>query len=621
MIAAPENTRLADFLAEQEIRLKSYRENSPIRARCPKCDGGKEHEDSLVVTIDPGSKGAVWHCHRATCGWTESVLIADPKRKVVHFAWPRAPIKPPLEIPERQQQRTDPLYEFFRARGISRGTVDKFGCFLTTHYFDRKGDKPAGIYPAIAFPYCFNGEVVNRKYRSRDKQIAQEKDPLHSLFNIDAVTDADHVVWVEGELDCMAIHEAGWPQVVSLKDGAPDKLRAEHDPKRKTDRRFQALATHADRLAKIKKFFLAGDSDRPGLMLREELARRLGRNRCWIVNWPSDCKDANDVLLKHGPEAVSDAIFAAKPYPIEDVQEITGEILDAYLERHTPRTLTTGVIALDQVLKIPSEGRLIIITGMPNSGKSQFLMALMMHLLWKEDRRFLVFSPEMQPWEEFSIQCAQVLLGKPARRYAGWQDGDALMTREERRTAGDWMNERLRFLASDAEDHAPTLEWILDRGMQSALRLGITDLVIDPWNEIEHQRGNMTETDYTGRALQMAKAFAYRHGCNVWIAVHPTKMRPAKPGDEIGAPGPYDINGSANFANKADVGITVHTPRDITQVIMWKARFRRWGRKGEMAELLFDQSSGRYRSQDCHVGQFGRDAWDTLDEESEGWMG
>lgn len=611
MIFAPENQKLAEVLGDQDIRLKDWREGRPIRTRCPKCDGGREREDSLVVTLDPNGKGAVWHCHRATCGWTDAVVIGEPA-KVLKFARPAQPARKPEPIPEHQQQRTDRLYEFFQKRGISRGTVDKFGCFLTTHFFDKKGDHPAGIYPAVAFPYRFGGEVVNRKYRSPHKQLAQERDPLHTLFNVDSLIDDEHAIIVEGETDCMAVDEAGWPQVVSLKDGAPDKLRAEDDPKRQNDRRYHALATHADRLAKIQKFYLAGDMDEPGLMLREELARRLGRNRCWIVTWPEGCKDANEVLMKFGPNAASDAIMAAKPYPIEDVQEITGQLLDEYLERYSPRTMTTGITALDQILKLPTEGRLIIITGMPNAGKSQVLMAVMMHLLDREGRRFLVFSPEMQPWEEFSILCAQVLVGKPARRPAGWQEGDPLMSRDERIAAGDFMNERIRFLCSDAEDKAPTLEWILDRGSQSALRLGITDLVIDPWNEIAHQRGNMTETDYVGRALQMAKAFAYRHGCNVWIAVHPTKLHPAKPGEEVPAPGPYDISGSANFPNKADIGITVHTPKDITQISLWKTRFRRWGRKGTSVELRFSHISGRYRSQDEAVEQFGPDAWDVV---------
>ena len=143
------------------------------------------------------------------------------------------------------------------------------------------------------------------------------------------------------------------------------------------------------------------------MVLREELARRLaGRHRCWIVTWPEGCKDACDVLRAYGPERVRECIEAAAPYPIDGVQEVTGSKLDDYLERAAPPLLTTGVPSVDAILKLPGEGRVIVITGFPNSGKSSWTMNLMIHLMLHEARRFLVFSPEMQPFEEFAVQCA-----------------------------------------------------------------------------------------------------------------------------------------------------------------------------------------------------------------------
>ena len=77
---------------------------------------------------------------------------------------------------------------------------------------------------------------------------------------------------------------------------------------------------------------LATDNDEPGQALAEELARRLGRERCWRVRFPAGeadaaapeseephpgfRKDANDVLLNDGPEALQALIQAAEPYPI-----------------------------------------------------------------------------------------------------------------------------------------------------------------------------------------------------------------------------------------------------------------------------------------------------------------
>jgi twinkle protein len=610
-ILAAQRASIVEALADVGLRPKRFTEETQMQMRCPKCHGGSEAAECLTLKIDKDGKGAVWFCHRAKCGWSDNLLIPG-ERRVVPFSQAPRTVRTPDPVPEADRKRTPALYEFFSKRGISQETVDYFGCYQTTHWFRKKGDHAAGIYPAIVFPYIFDKQVVNRKYRSVNKQLMQEKDPLHTLFNIDSVEAGCVVVWVEGETDCMAVHEAGWRQVVSLKDGAADKVRAEDDPRNETDRRYEALKTHADMLDKVDRFILAGDMDVPGLALREELARRLGRNKCWLVNWPEGCKDACEVMQTFGEDVVKECLHAAKPYPIEDVQEITGEALAAYLARPAPRVMTTGITALDQAIKIPAEGRLIVMTGVPNAGKSQLMLAVMMHLMLKEDRRFLVFSPEMQPWEEFCVQAAQVLIGKPARRGADWEEGHPLISVEEQVQAGNWMHERMRFLSSDAEDKAPTLEWILDRGHASALRLGITDLLIDPWNEIEHQSNGMTETDYTGRALQKIKAFGYRHGVNAWIVVHPTKMRSPSLGEPPPAPGPYDISGSANWANKADIGWTVHTPEDTTSVIVWKSRFARWGRKNAVAQLEFEKRSGRYGSPYSVQAVHGPDAWNVL---------
>ena len=57
-------------------------------------------------------------------------------------------------------------------------------------------------------------------------------------------------------------------------------------------------------------------------------------------------------------------------------------------------------------------------------------------------------------------------------------------------------------LVSDAEDEDPTLDWLLERATALVLRNGITDMLIDPWNEMDHTRAaNTTETDHIGRCL------------------------------------------------------------------------------------------------------------------------
>ncbi|MBR0682758.1 toprim domain-containing protein [Roseomonas eburnea] len=577
---------LPDILAEAGIALGRAQLPSPggtVKLLCPACGGGTTREASLSLHVDDDGAGAVWQCHRGKCPGSAIVpgsgRIAAPRSGVQRQ---REPAKPPRQYQPEAIARPETLYRWAEERGISAETVDAFGLFVAPAWFPQAQEER----PAIVFPYRWRGEVVGHKYRDRDKNHAQDPGTLPTLFNIDAVTSPDVVVWVEGEPDVMAAHEAGYRQIVSLRDGAPAQLRDEDDPKRRDDKRFAALDTHADLLAEVAKFILAGDMDEPGRVLREELARRLGKHRCWIVTWPEGCKDCNDTLRQHGPERVRECIEAAQPYPMAGVQRVVTGTLLAHRAAPPPPVLSTGTGAGDKVFRFPGDGRIIVITGYPNQGKTAFATFSMIHVMREHGRRFAVFSPEMLPWQEYAARCAEVLTGKPFRggpQMAG-------MTDSELADAEWWLGDRLIMLVPDSEDAAPTLDWVLERTRAAVLQHGVTDLLIDPWNELSFDRRGESETDHIGRALQRLRAFGLRHGVNVWVLAHPAKPPPLRPGEKVDPPSLLSIAGSAHWANKADLGLTVHEGK----VFVTKARFRRWGRRGTSVALDFDHVTGRF---------------------------
>jgi hypothetical protein len=167
--------------------------------------------------------------------------------------------------------------------------------------------------------------------------------------------------------------------------------------------------------------------------------------------------------------------------------------------------------------------------------------------------RWPVFIPEMQRWEHFAAEFTEVYIGEPLWPKAGLPGKtDAKVIRAEK-----WLSDRITMVVCDAEAEAPTLDWLLERVEAAVLRDGVTDLrdgvtdlLIDPWNEITQQRGETSETDYIGRALQRLKAFAQRHGCNVWIIAHPAKPAPVKGNEKRAARGLYDISGSSHWATR-----------------------------------------------------------------------
>jgi twinkle protein len=309
------------------------------------------------------------------------------------------------------------------------------------------------------------------------------------------------------------------------------------------------------------------------------------------VQWPNSgdvtCKDANEVLLLHGPEVLRECVERAEPYPIAGlhrVQAFAEETLALYRNGHKRRH-STGWPSLDEFMTI-REGELTVITGIPNSGKSEFLDALMINLAEQHGWRFAVCSFENPPAEH---------IAKLAEKHAGmpfWDGPTVRMSEAELQRAIDWIDEH--FLLIRADDDAPTIDWILDAARGAVMRHGVRGLVIDPYNELEHRRpSNQTETEYVSHLLGKVKRFAQAHGVHVWFVAHPAKMQ--REGQTIPPPTLYDISGSANWANKADIGIVVHRDpnKDRTDIYIRKVRFKAVGKIGACS-LRYHRATGRY---------------------------
>lgn len=395
------------------------------------------------------------------------------------------------------------------------------------------------------------------------------------LYNVEALgNDPEWVIFVDREADADAILECSLDWVVSF-DGPPSG---------------EALRDNWELLMKPRRVVLAGSSD--GAARREELARRLGRHRCFIVTWPNRCRNAQEAVRKLGAEAVRALIDDAPAYPIDGLYKPTSEVMLALRDRKAPETMTTGCTDLDLKLRLPTEGRVIVVTGYPSMGKTALTRFIMMHTAQFHDRRWAVFSPEMMPWEQFAADCAEVVIGK-----SFWPEPMfEAMTRDDIASVSEWLEKRLTMIVCDSEDQSPNMQWLLDRSRDAVLRDGSTDILVDPWNEVDHNRAEkMTETDYIGRSLQQWKAFCLRHGVNVWIIVHPTKPVGTKTGDAKPTPTAYDISGSSHWFNKPDLGITVHSTEEGKALIwIWKARFRRFGAKDTGTVLDYNPFNGRY---------------------------
>ncbi|XP_050367783.1 twinkle homolog protein, chloroplastic/mitochondrial [Argentina anserina] len=567
---------------------------------CPMCKGGDSEEKSLALFVEQDWSYATWQCHRRKCDWKgRTMALAGSKSSYTKIKNSRTD-KTKRDI-TLESLGLEPLCEevlaFFSERGISRETV------IRNKVMQKRCSITDQI--SIAFTYWRNGKLISCKYRDINKKFWQEKDTERIFYGLDDIKDTNDIIIVEGEMDKLAMEESGYRNCVSVPDGAPAKASpSDKDlPPEEQDTKYQFLWNCKEYLKKESRIILATDEDGPGQALAEELARRLGRERCWRVSWPKRSnqvehfKDANEVLMYLGPAELKEVIENAELYPIRGLfrfQDYFDEI-NAYYYRTYEHDcgVKTGWRDLDELYNVVP-GELTIVTGVPNSGKSEWIDALLCNLYESHDWKFALCSMENKVREH-----ARKLLEKHIRkpffdgRYAGPAER---MSVEEFEQGKQWLNDTFHLIRCE-DDSLPNIKWVLDLARSAVLRHGVRGLVIDPYNELDHQRPpNQTETEYVSQMLTNVKRFAQHHACHVWFVAHPRQLHQWVGGP----PNLYDISGSAHFINKCDNGLVIHRNRDPdageldkVQVCVRKVRNKVAGTIGD-AYLTYDRATGRY---------------------------
>jgi len=604
--AAPENTGppgLRDAMMESGIVLQSYTPGQH-RIICPTCNGGSTGERSLAVNIEDCGKRAQWMCHRANCEWTGGTDTSGRSRAPRGSDGAisnRRVAKPKLPAPE-DLQRIGPgtmtpaaakWAEMLKQRGISLETAERNGLAVQNLY----SPASSGYVDALCFPYMRGGELINIKYRGPDKTFWQVKGAEKVLYGLDDIEGEEEVIIVEGEMDKLALEEAGFKNVVSVPDGAPGKVKDGPTPAPEEDKKYEYLWNCRAQLDSISRFVIATDSDGPGQALSEELARRLGKERCWRVTWPEDCKDANEALQKQGAEVVRECLTTAEGFPLRGLfrfSEFAPEI-ESYFNMSAAnelRGVSSGWKNVDNHYRIVP-GELTVVTGVPNSGKSEWVDALMCNLAVQHGWSFALCSLENKV-HEHARKLVEKYVGEPW--FEGKYSKAARMHPDTMRNGMRWLNEHFVLIRHE-DDELPSVDWILGLARAAVLRHGIRGLLIDPYNELDHKRPHgQTETEYVSQMLTRIKRFAQHYDVHVWFVAHPRQLHNWK-GE---APGLYDISGSAHFINKCDNGIVVHRNRDEKMgslrevtINVQKVRNKVAGSIGD-PKLEYNVSNGRY---------------------------
>ena len=558
------------------------------KKHCPMCQGSRtkhKHDRSLSLKID--NKGVQYQCHHCDIsgGW-----VNDREWSLETVPVVREPI---TNLTETDNEAA---IKYLQDRHIADSVIQSHA-ITGTRRFNGK------TVPAVGFPYR-DGDSINAiKWRSADtdKRFSQEN-VCEDFFNIDRYVDGNDLLICEGEIDALAWMTSDLPDnvsVVSIPNGAPAKVRdGKITPE--DDKKFAYIWRAKRELESASRIILNTDNDGPGNALKEEIIRRIGSSKVWIIDL-EDYKDASAALETEGKDYLAGQLEDCQPVPmigLHGAEVFSDAVLDLY-ENGQLRGARTGLSSLDEFIQI-APGMVTVVTGFPSSGKSDFIDQLCLNLAQSMKYKTVFCSFEKPP-ELHLMQLAQKLTKRPF-----FEGGEQRMTPEERDHAQAWLKEHFLFM-DYRRDGPTTIEGILDIASTAVMRMGCRILVIDPYNYITLSN-NAKETDEISSLLTQVQQWAKSHDAHVFFIAHPTKISPDRRGSKVVVSG-HDIAGSAAWFAKADIGITLwRDPHDIDppEAHVWKVRWSWVGRHG-VCPLKFDRSIGHWSD---YAPSFDDDDWD-----------
>ncbi len=256
----------------------------------------------------------------------------------------------PYEKPGRltnEEPLDENMCRWFSDRGIPAETAKAEGIVKVC----RRMPQTEQVEKCIVFPYTVEDELVNRKYRDGAKHFMLESGAELVPWRIDHIRDTPECIITEGEMDALSFLVARRDDVISVPNGAQKNLTY-------LDR---FIETHLENKQRV---YIASDTDAKGLELRNELVRRFGEEKCRIVTYGEGCKDANELLLSRGVDALKKAVAEAQEVPLEGIftaSDVKDELLSLF-ENGLQQGATLKMGILDYLLSLET-GRLMIVTG------------------------------------------------------------------------------------------------------------------------------------------------------------------------------------------------------------------------------------------------------------------
>ena len=226
----------------------------------------------------------------------------------------------------------------------------------------------------------------------------------------------------------------------------------------------------------------------------------------------------------------------ASPVPLENVvtlNDINDELQEFIQEGFKPG-YQVGLDNFDSIFSTYT-GQFITVTGVPSSGKSDFVDRMVVGYNLKYGWKTAFASPENKP----TFLHAHKLM----RKVGNWMPSKVDINSEKWNKVTELINDNFYFIENERYD----LDSVLNKGAELVKRKGIKCLVIDPYNKVKMNGAtSMSIPDATMEYLTRIEAFAKKYDVLVIVVAHPTKMYKKEDGT-LDEPNMYNIKGGGEW--------------------------------------------------------------------------
>tara|TARA_R110000796_G_scaffold154175_1_gene270791 strand:+ start:934 stop:2802 length:1869 start_codon:yes stop_codon:yes gene_type:complete len=537
---------------------------------CPSCSEHRKKKNDKCMSVfwDTG----LGQCNH--CGETVQLHTYTKKDSVKVYKRP---------IYKAESKYSETVLKWFKdQRGISEKTLID-GKISEGRRWMPKAKAEINV---IEFNYYFLGELINVKSRGKNKDFIFEKDCELIMFGLDDILNQNEAVLVEGEPDKLAYLESGVKNCASVPNGFTLPR-----PDGSSSINLNYLDDYIGIFENIDKIYLAFDNDAAGQEGTKEFIRRLGAEKCHLVDF-KDCKDANDYLKKYGPEELKQTLSLAKMVPLEDVKSINdvrAELEDFWING-APRGMTVDLEGFDNAASFVMKQHTLIVAA-PGSGKSDLADHFTARLAVKYGDKVGICSTENKP--------IHFHYDKIFRKINGLRPTAETIKSKRVTDCMEFVQDH--FFVVDMEGRN-FLEDVLSKFAELVKRKGCRWFVIDPYNKVSLKNFSKSDINaYTAEYHQQLDAFEQKYDCHIFLVAHPVKL-PLKEGSTKTyiMPTAYHIKGGGEHFDMSYniIGIVRDHERNIVNVRTLKWKFQHLGTMGQDFFFGWNINNGRYTKLD-----------------------